>query len=73
LHDREHIARQEKYRRYTNAANGNKRHFSARWPVPLPQTKRWIFALQNGLFVIVQFGEVFEIVLPPDSFTAKEW
>jgi len=70
---RNHIERMEKYRRFANAANNDKRRFIGAVAGAVVTDEATEFAHQNGLFVIVQSGEAFEIVLPPDDFTAKEW
>jgi len=70
---REHIARLEKYRRYTNAANGDKRRFIGAVAGAVVTNEAAEFAHQNGLYVIVQSGRAVEIITPPDGFSAKEW
>ncbi|MCL2624309.1 MAG: DUF3782 domain-containing protein [Planctomycetaceae bacterium] len=70
---RDHIARLEKYRRYTNAANGDQRRFIGAVAGAVVVNEAAEFAHQNGLYVIVQSGEAVEIIPPPDDFMAKEW
>jgi hypothetical protein len=71
---RNHIERLEKYRRYADVKDGkNKSRFigAVAGAVVTKETKE--FAHANGLYVIVQSGEAFEIVATPTGFTAKEW
>ena len=71
---REHIERLEKYRRYADARGiGDKRRFIGAVAGAVVSDEATQFALENGMYVLVQSGEAIEIVTPPDGFTAKEW
>ena len=70
---RRHIERLEKYRRYTDATNGDKRRFIGAVAGAVVEDDAATFAHQSGLYVIVQSGQATEIVTPPDGFAAKEW
>jgi len=71
---RNHIERLEKYRRYTDAkGSGDRRRFVGAVAGAVVSDEAASFALQSGLYVIVQSGSAVEIVTPPDGFTAREW
>jgi len=70
---RNHLERMEKYRRFANASSSDKRRFIGAVAGAVVTNEVAEFAHQNGLYVIVQSGHAFEIIMPPDGFTAKEW
>jgi len=69
---RDHIERLEKFRRYSDA-RGDKRRFVGAVAGAVVSDNVADFALENGLYVIVQSGEAVEIVTPPEGFVAKKW
>ncbi|MCL2877967.1 MAG: hypothetical protein FWF13_04225 [Acidobacteria bacterium] len=70
---RRHVERLEKYRRYANAASGDKRRFIGAVAGAVVTDEAATFAQDNGLYVIVQSGKAVEILTPPEGFRAKEW
>ena len=70
---REHIERIEKYRRYVNETNGDKRRFIGAVAGAVVTDGAATFAQENGMYVIVQSGKSVDIVTPPTGFKAKEW
>jgi hypothetical protein len=70
---REHVERIEKYRRYTEAASGDKRRFIGAVAGAVVTGEAEMYAHQNGMYVIVQSGKAVEILTPPEGFTAKKW
>jgi hypothetical protein len=71
---REHIERLEKYRRYADARGiGDKRRFIGAVAGAVVSDDAAQFALESGMYVIVQSGEAVEIVTPPEGFMVKEW
>jgi len=69
---RDHIERLEKFRRYSDA-RGDKRRFIGAVAGAVVSNNVADFALENGLYVIVQSGEAVEIITPPEGFVAKKW
>ena len=70
---RDHIERIEKYRRYTDANGGDKRHYIGAVAGAVVSKETIQYAHKNGMYVIVQSGEAVEIITPPEGFQAKEW
>ena len=71
---REHIERLEKYRRYADARGiGDNRRFIGAVAGAVVSDEAAQFALENGMYVLVQSGDGIEIITPPEGFTAKEW
>ena len=71
---REHIERLEKYRRYADARGiGDNRRFIGAVAGAVVSDEAAQFALENGMYVLVQSGDAIEIITPPEGFTAKEW
>jgi flagellar biosynthesis GTPase FlhF len=69
---REHIERMEKYRRFADAKNDNRRFIAAvAGAVVEKQTVQ--FAQDEGMFVIVQSGDATKVIKPPEGFKAREW
>jgi Holliday junction resolvase-like predicted endonuclease len=69
---RKHIEQLEKYRRCADA-RGDKRRFIGAVAGAVVEGDAEEFAIENGMYVIVQSGEAVEIVEPPEGFKAKEW
>ena len=69
---RDHIERLEKFRRYADA-RGDQRRFIGAVAGAVVSDNVADFALENGLYVIVQSGEAVEILSPPEGFVAKKW
>ena len=70
----DHIERLEKYRRYVDSnGSGEKRHFIGAVAGAVAEENVIKFAQSKGLYVIVQSGETFKIVTPPEGFKAKEY
>ncbi|MDR1729030.1 MAG: hypothetical protein LBT74_14095 [Acidobacteriota bacterium] len=67
-----HIERLEKYRRYA-AAKSDRRRFVAAVAGAVVMEDAQDFALDGGIYVIVQSGEAVRIVPPPEGFKAREW
>jgi len=70
---RTHIERLEKFRRCIDAKGVDKRHFIGAVAGAVIEGEAADFALENGLYVIVQSGDAFEIMPPPEGFVAKKW
>ena len=70
---RRHIRRMEEFRLYTDARGVDKRHFIGAVAGAVVEKEAKELAMEKGLFVITQSGEFFEIVPPPEGFTAKKW
>ena len=71
---RKHIETIEKYRRYADARGiGEKQRYIGAVAGAVLEGDAVEFALQNGMYVIVQSGEAFDIVPTPEGFKAKEW
>ena len=72
---RDHMERLQKYRRYvdTRVVGGDKRRFIGAVAGAIVPENVAKFALENGMYVIVQSGEAVDIVTPPDGFQAKIW
>ena len=70
---RDHIERLEKYRRYTDNHGGDKRRYIGAVAGANVHEKTVEYALNRGLYVIVQTGDAFKIVQTPEGFAAKEW
>jgi hypothetical protein len=69
---RRHIERLKKYRRYADA-KGDKRRFIGAVAGAVIEGESKEFALESGMYVIVQAGDLFEIIPSPEGFVAKEW
>ncbi|GHT44003.1 hypothetical protein FACS189454_00320 [Planctomycetales bacterium] len=69
---KEHITRLQKYRQYLDAKEDKRKILAAVAGGVIPKNVKE-FAIKNGLFVIKQSGEAFEIFDPPEGFTPKEW
>ena len=70
---RRHIKRLEEFRRCVDAKGGDKRRFIGAVAGAVINGDAAEFAQENGLYVIVQAGDSFKIVSPPDGFKVKEW
>jgi hypothetical protein len=71
---RKHIERLEKYRRWVNSkGKGDNIRFIGAVAAAIVEGEADKFAMENGMYVIVQSGEAVEIVTPPVGFKAKEW
>ena len=69
---RKHLERMEKFRRCADA-RGDKRRFIGAVAGIVIEGEAQEFALENGMYVIVQSGESFEIADVPEGFQVKEW
>jgi hypothetical protein len=73
-HILEHIEKIENYRRYADAKGfGDKQHFIGAVAGAVIADNVAEFAQKNGMYVITQSGEAFEIVPSPEGFEAKRW
>ena len=70
---RKHIARLEAFRRCVDAKGVDKRRFIGAVAGAVIEGDAAEFAIENGLYVIVQSGEAFEIKAQPEGFVAKKW
>ena len=70
---RKHIQRMEEFRRCVEAKGGDKRRFVGAVAGAVIKGDAAEFAIENGLYVIAQAGNSFQIVAPPEGFVAKEW
>ena len=70
---RKHIEQMEKFRRCVDAKGVDKRQFIGAVAGAVIKGDAVEFALENGLYVIVQSGDAFVILSPPKGFTAKKW
>jgi len=70
---RKHIERLEKFRRYVDAKGADKRSYIGAVAGAVVTGDAVDFALENGLYVIVQSGAAVEIIPPPEGFVAKKW
>ena len=71
---RRHIKRIEKYRRYANARGiGDKQRYVGAVAGAVVKGEAADFAQKNGMYVIVQSGDAFDILPLPEGFKAKEW
>jgi predicted AAA+ superfamily ATPase len=70
----EHIERIKNYRRYADAKGfGGNRHFIGAVAGAVAAKNVVDFAQKNGMYVITQSGEAFEIIPPPEGFIARKW
>jgi len=71
---RKHIERIEKYRRHVDAkGRGDNRRFIGAVAGAVIEGDAADFAIENGMYVIVQSGKAVEIIAQPEGFKAKEW
>ena len=70
---RDHIERLEKFRRYIDARGDDKRQFIGAVAGASVDDEVADFALESGMYVIVQSGEAVEIVPTPEGFQARKW
>jgi hypothetical protein len=71
---RRHLNDMEKYRRYADARGiGARQRYIGAVAGAVVHGDAAEFARENGLHVIAQSGNTFEIVPPPEGFVAKEW
>ena len=71
---RRHMERLEKYRQCFNAkAESKQKRFVGAVAGAVVKDEAKNFAHENGIYVIVQSGEAFEIVKLPEGVQAKEW
>ena len=70
---RKHIQRLENFRRCVDAKGGDKRRFIGAVAGAVIKGDAAEVAIENGLYVIVQAGDSFKIVTPPEGFKATEW
>ena len=69
----EHVERMEKYRSWVNTKGGDKMHYIGAVAGAVVEDNVVKFAQKNGFYVIVQSGNAFEIVAPPEGFEVKKW
>jgi len=73
-HILEHIEKIENYRRYADAKGfGDKQHFIGAVAGAVIADNVAEFAQKNGMYVITQSGEAFEIIPSPEGFVPKKW
>ena len=71
---RKHIERIEKYRRHVEAkGRGDDRRFIGTVAGAVVEGDAVDFAVESGMYIIVQSGKSVEILAPPEGFRAKEW
>jgi len=70
---RKHLEKMEKYRVYADARGNEPTRFIGAVAGAVVDDETKNFALENGLYVIVQSGDAVEIVPTPEGFKAKEW
>ena len=69
----DHIERMEKYRSWIDATGSDKKRYIGAVASPSVEDNVVKFAQRKGFYVIVQSGDLFEILTPPEGFKAKEW
>jgi len=69
----EHIEKIEKYRHYVDAGGSGKKHLVGAVAGAFVPENVAKYAHKCGLHVIVQSGEAFKILTPPEGFVAKKW
>ena len=72
-HVEEHVERMEKYRQWINARGGDKKRYIGAVAGAVVADNVASFAQKKGFYVIVQTGDIFEIIKPPERFKAREW
>jgi hypothetical protein len=70
---RDHISRLEKFRRCVDAKGTDTRRFIGAVAGAVVVGDAAEFAFDNGLYVIVQSGEAFDILPQPEGFVAHKW
>ncbi|MCL2743320.1 MAG: hypothetical protein FWE67_05670 [Planctomycetaceae bacterium] len=71
---RSHIERIEKYRRYADVRGiGARQHYVGAVAGAVVKDDAAKFAMESGMYVIVQSGEAVNIITPPEGFSAKKW
>ncbi|MDR0327699.1 MAG: YraN family protein, partial [Planctomycetaceae bacterium] len=70
----DHIERMEKYRKCMDmSGSGAQKHYIGAVASPSVEENVIKFAHKKGFYVIVQTGDLFEIVKPPEGFSPKTW
>jgi hypothetical protein len=70
----DHIERMEKYRKCMDiSGSGSQKRYIGAVASPSVEENVVKFAHKKGFYVIVQTGDLFEIVKPPEGFSPKTW
>ncbi|MDR3197870.1 MAG: hypothetical protein LBU34_08395 [Planctomycetaceae bacterium] len=69
---KDHIKRLEKYRRYLDASGKKYQLFAAAAGGVISQNVR-DYVLKQGLFLLVQSGESFQLIKPPKEIQLRTW
>jgi len=69
----DHIERMEKYRKWVDASGSDKKRYIGAVASPFVEENVAKFAHRKGFYVIVQSGDIFEIITPPKGFEPKKW
>ena len=69
----DHVERMEKYRTWIDTTGNEKKRYIGAVASTSVEDNVIRFAQRKGFYVIVQAGNIFEIVPPPEGFKAKEW
>ena len=69
----DHIERMEKYRNWVDASGSDKKRYIGAVASPFVEENVAKFAHRKGFYVIVQSGDIFEIITPPKGFEPKTW
>ena len=69
----DHIERMEKYRNWVDATGNDKKRYIGAVASPFVEDNVAKFAHRKGFYVIVQSGDIFQIITPPKGFEPKTW
>ena len=69
----DHVERMEKYRTWIDTTGSDKKRYIGAVASPSVEDNVLKFAQRMGFYVIVQSGDIFEIVTPPKGFQPKTW
>ena len=69
----DHVERMEKYRSWMDTTGSDKKRYIGAVASPSVEDNVVRFAQRKGFYVIVQAGDIFEIITPPEGFQPKAW
>jgi len=69
----DHVERMEKYRNWIDSTGSDKKRYIGAVASPSVEDNVLKFAQRKGFYVIVQSGDIFEIIKPPEGFVPKTW
>ena len=69
----DHIERMGKYRSWMDTTGNDKKRYIGAVASPSVEDNVVRFAQRKGFYVIVQTGDIFEIIKPPEGFKPKTW